>query len=96
MYENIVIESCANAIECEKVRRVCAGAAHQIRMIRRALQKQQLIFFTFLFLFRCAPFVLFLSAPLSSSLSPRSPHVPYPTPVLTPGMKPKHDGKCAT
>lgn len=39
MYENIVIESCANAIDCEKVRRVCAGAAHQIRMIKRALQE---------------------------------------------------------
>lgn len=39
MYENIVIESCANVIDCEEVRRVCAGAAHQIRMIKRALQE---------------------------------------------------------
>lgn len=37
MYKNILIESCANILECEEARGVCAGAAHQIRMINRAL-----------------------------------------------------------
>lgn len=77
MYENKVTESCANVIDCEEVRGVCAGAAHQIRMIKRALQEQQLAFFIALFFsFKCAPFVLFLFGPLSSSLSSHAPPVP--------------------
>lgn len=65
MYENIVIESCANVIDCEEVRRVCAGAAHQIRMIKRALQEAAAcLLHVPVFLFRCAPFVLFPSVPL--------------------------------
>lgn len=92
MYENVVIEFRADVLGRQEVRGVCAGAAHQIRMITEPCGTQPLVFFMFPFLFRCAPCVLLLSSPLSPS---RSPHVLCPTPVLAPGMKPKHGGKCA-
>lgn len=51
MCENIVTESCTNVIDCEEMRGVCAGAAHQIRMINRALREQPLAFFILPFSF---------------------------------------------
>lgn len=56
MYKDIVIESNTNIFDYKKVQGVCDGAAHQMRMIKRAPTKQRtLFFFMFLSLFWCGP-----------------------------------------
>lgn len=68
MYENIVIESYTNVFDNKEVQGVCVGAAHQMRMIKRALsERQTLVFFMFLFLFWCGPCGLWLLCPPSLS-----------------------------
>lgn len=91
MYENVVIESCADVLPCQEVRGVCAGAAHQIRMINRALRDAAA---------RLLPVPLFVSV-CSVCAGPPLPSLSLTAltfstcTVLAPGMKPKHDGKCA-
>ena len=75
MYENIVIESNTNVFDNMEVQGVCDGAAHQMRMIKRARsERRTLVLFMFLFLFLCAvvssvSLSLCLSVSVSLSLS---------------------------
>lgn len=56
MYENIVIESNTNVFDNMGVQGVCDGAAHQMRMIKRARsERRTLDLFMFLFLLWCGP-----------------------------------------